>query len=156
VCGGDARRILRDQQQGGRPHLSRIGTCSWADDGLIKRWYPRGVSSAAARLVYYAERFDTVEVNNTFYRLPSPSAVEGWVEQSPPGFVFAVKASRYLTHVKRLQTLDPYLERFFQPLDALASSPRNEPINPVVQVRQVAQTFKIEGRILRNNGVHVP
>jgi uncharacterized protein YecE (DUF72 family) len=46
----------------------RLGTCSWADEGLVKTWYPKGVSSAAARLGYYAERFDAVEVDSPFYR----------------------------------------------------------------------------------------
>ncbi|MBI4172132.1 MAG: DUF72 domain-containing protein, partial [Actinobacteria bacterium] len=47
----------------------RIGTCSWADEGLLRTWYPRGVSSPAARLGYYAERFDTVEVDSPYYAL---------------------------------------------------------------------------------------
>ncbi len=50
----------------------RIGTCSWADDGLLRAWYPRGVSTAEKRLRYYAERFDTVEVDSPFYALPEP------------------------------------------------------------------------------------
>ena len=60
---------------------------------------------AAKWLDFYAERFDTVEVNATFYRLPKREAVANWVEQSPPGFLFAVKGSRYLTHIKRLLDL---------------------------------------------------
>ena len=52
--------------------------------------------------------FDTVEINNTFYRLPSEAAVKGWVEQTPDGFAYAVKASRYLTHVKKLKGLAQY------------------------------------------------
>ena len=53
----------------------RIGTCSWADEGLVKHWYPRGVSSAEARLRYYAERFDVCEVDSHFYRLRSNSVL---------------------------------------------------------------------------------
>lgn len=79
----------------------RVGTSGWqyADwrepfyDGLPQRQW----------LSSYAERFDTVEVNATFYRLPVESAVQRWVEQVPAGFTFAVKASRYLTHIKRLR-----------------------------------------------------
>ena len=64
-------------------------------DGLPKRrWLER-----------YPEVFDTVEVNATFYRLPKRSTVEGWVEQVPGDFLFAVKASRYLTHMKRLREI---------------------------------------------------
>src|SRR5919204_4432613 len=75
----------------------RIGTCSWADEGLVKHWYPRGVSSPAARLAYYAERFDTVEVDSPFYRLPAPETAAKWGERTPAGFVFHAKASAEMT-----------------------------------------------------------
>ena len=74
-----------------------LGTCSWADDGLIKKWYPKGVSSPQARLAYYAERFDTVEVDSPFYRLPSPETSAKWAERTPDGFVFHAKASAAMT-----------------------------------------------------------
>ena len=48
----------------------RVGTCSWADETLTKVWYPPGIRSAEARLRYYTDRFDTVEANSTYYRLP--------------------------------------------------------------------------------------
>ena len=79
-------------------------------------------------LDFYAERFDTVEVNATFYRLPRPDAVAHWVEQTPPGFLFAVKASRYLTHVKRLRDLGPGLERFLERIEPLVRSPKLGPL----------------------------
>jgi uncharacterized protein YecE (DUF72 family) len=72
--------------------------------------------------------FDTVEVNATFYRLPTWKAVAGWVEQSPPGFLFAVKASRYLTHMKRLKDLDRGLARFLERIEPLVESPKLGPI----------------------------
>ena len=75
----------------------RIGTCSWADEGLVKHWYPRGVSSPAARLTYYAERFDMVEVDSPYYRLPSPETAAKWAERTPDGFVFHAKASGEMT-----------------------------------------------------------
>jgi uncharacterized protein YecE (DUF72 family) len=75
----------------------RLGTCSWADEGMLKRWYPPGVRSAADRLAYYAERFDCVEVDSPFYRLPSPETAEKWAERTPAGFVFHVKASGEMT-----------------------------------------------------------
>jgi uncharacterized protein YecE (DUF72 family) len=75
----------------------RIGVCSWADEGLLTRWYPRGVSSPRARLAYYAERFDTVEVDSPFYRLPTPETAARWAERTPPGFVFHAKASKAMT-----------------------------------------------------------
>jgi uncharacterized protein YecE (DUF72 family) len=79
-------------------------------------------------LEHYAELFDTVEVNNTFYRLPSQSAVEGWVEGSPRGFRFAVKASRYLTHVKRLREMKQGVRRYMNAIKPLADSPKMGPI----------------------------
>ena len=75
----------------------RIGICSWADEGLLTRWYPRGVSTPRARLTYYAERFDTVEVDSPFYRLPTPETAGRWAERTPPGFAFHVKASKAMT-----------------------------------------------------------
>jgi uncharacterized protein YecE (DUF72 family) len=75
----------------------RIGICSWADEGLVKRWYPRGVSSAEARLRYYAERFDCVEVDSPFYRLPAPETAAKWAERTPADFVFHAKASGEMT-----------------------------------------------------------
>lgn len=79
-------------------------------------------------LDYYAERFDTVEINNTFYRLPTRKAVQGWVEQSPPGFLFTVKASRFLTHMKRLTDLDSGVERFYERIEPLTESPKLGPV----------------------------
>jgi uncharacterized protein YecE (DUF72 family) len=105
----------------------RIGCSGWAYTHWRERFYPKGLPQRQW-LAHYAEHFDTVEINNTFYRLPKPSAVEGWVEQSPPGFVFAIKASRYLTHVKRLKTLDPYVNRFYEPLEALVRSEKFGPL----------------------------
>jgi uncharacterized protein YecE (DUF72 family) len=89
--------------------------------------YPEGLP-ARRWLERYAELFDTVEVNNTFYRLPSRSAVEGWVEQTPRGFVIAVKASRYLTHVKRLRELGKGVRRYFSAIKPLADSPKLGPV----------------------------
>jgi uncharacterized protein YecE (DUF72 family) len=79
------------------------------------RLYPAG-EPKRRWLELYAQQFDTVEVNTTFYRLPRRDAVAAWVSQTPDDFVFAVKASRYLTHVKRLTDLSEGIERFYAPL----------------------------------------
>jgi uncharacterized protein YecE (DUF72 family) len=76
----------------------------------------------------YAEEFETVEVNNTFYRLPTVAAVRGWVEQAPEGFVFAVKSSRYLTHIKRLTDMDRGVARLLERLEPLTASPKMGPM----------------------------
>jgi uncharacterized protein YecE (DUF72 family) len=75
----------------------RLGTCSFADEGLIKTWYPRGVSTAKARLAYYAERFDTVEVDSPYYHLPDPDVTGRWAQRTPPEFTFHVKAHASMT-----------------------------------------------------------
>ncbi len=79
-----------------------IGTSGWSYGHWSGDFYPRGLP-AREWFGYYAEQFRTVEINNTFYRLPSQSAVQRWRRQAPPGFRFAVKGSRYITHIKRLR-----------------------------------------------------
>jgi uncharacterized protein YecE (DUF72 family) len=79
-------------------------------------------------LARYAEVFDTVEVNTTFYRLPSLDAVRGWVRQTPPGFTFAVKSSRYLTHIKRLTDMERGVERLLERLEPLTATPKMGPM----------------------------
>ena len=97
----------------------RIGCSGWA----YKHWeggvfYPLKLR-AKDELAYYASRFETAEINGSFYRLPTEAAVDGWRERTPEGFLFAWKASRYITHMKRL--LDPAepLELMFSRTDRL-------------------------------------
>ena len=99
----------------------RIGTCSWADEGLVKHWYPRGVSSAEARLRYYAERFDVVEVDSPFYRLPAPETAANWAERMPSGFVFHAKASKTMTGHEQGE-LEPAFRDFREALAPLEAS----------------------------------
>jgi uncharacterized protein YecE (DUF72 family) len=75
----------------------RVGVCSWADETLTKVWYPKGVKSGEERLRYYAERFDVVEANSTYYRLPDPAMVENWAERTPSRFTMHVKAFGVMT-----------------------------------------------------------
>ena len=70
------------------PAIVRIGICSWADEGLVKTWYPRGVGTAEKRLRYYAERFDVVEADSPFYHLPDPAVTEKWALRTPDDFAF--------------------------------------------------------------------
>jgi uncharacterized protein YecE (DUF72 family) len=74
----------------------RIGTCSWADEALSKYFYPPKFP-ARERLAYYAEHFDTVEVDSTYYRLPDESLVQGWADRTPAGFTMHVKAFGLMT-----------------------------------------------------------
>jgi uncharacterized protein YecE (DUF72 family) len=87
----------------------RIGTCSWADEALSKHWYPPG-TAAGDRLAYYAQHFDTVEVDSTYYRLPSEEMVQKWAERTPEDFVMHVKAFGLMTrHPVKLEALPPDL-----------------------------------------------
>jgi uncharacterized protein YecE (DUF72 family) len=101
----------------------RIGCSGWNYRDWRERFYPRGLP-AHRWLEHYAERFDTVEVNATFYRLPNRDAVARWAEQVPEGFCFAVKASRYLTHVKRLTDVGEGMARFYERIEPLRDAGR--------------------------------
>ncbi len=105
----------------------RIGCSGWMYDDWRGRLYPQR-EPKRRWLELYAEQFDTVEVNSTFYRLARRDAVAGWVEQTPPGFLFAVKASRYLTHIKRLVGIAEGIERFYEPLEPLIDRGRLGPV----------------------------
>jgi uncharacterized protein YecE (DUF72 family) len=86
-----------------------VGTSSWADPGFVKEWYPAGLP-ARERLPRYAEHFDAVEVNSTFYAVPAASTVERWAEQTPAGFTFDVKLHKLLSrHSAKLDALPPDL-----------------------------------------------
>ena len=104
-----------------------VGCSGWVYPHWRELFYPKEVPQRAW-LSYYAEHFDTVEINNTFYRLPKPSAAEGWAENSPPGFEFAVKVSRYLTHIKRLTMVEQGMRRFYEPLEPLTGAEKLGPL----------------------------
>jgi uncharacterized protein YecE (DUF72 family) len=102
---------------------ARIGCSGWNYRDWRGGFYPVGVP-ASRWLECYAQRFDTVEVNATFYRLATRTAVEHWLQQTPADFCFVVKASRYLTHVKRLRDVEQGIERFYEPLAPLHDAGR--------------------------------
>jgi uncharacterized protein YecE (DUF72 family) len=95
----------------------RIGTCSWADESLTKYFYPPQVKGAEERLHYYTDRFDTVEANSTYYRLPDEHMVRHWADRTPDGFVMHVKAYGVMTrHPVKVEQLPTDL-RDAAPLD---------------------------------------
>jgi uncharacterized protein YecE (DUF72 family) len=104
----------------------RVGCSGWNYDSWRGRVYPDGLPERRW-LEHYATLFDTVEVNATFYRLPTRKAVRGWVDATPPGFLFAVKVSRYLTHMKRLTDVGQGLARFLDRLEPLVGTPKLGP-----------------------------
>jgi uncharacterized protein YecE (DUF72 family) len=105
----------------------RVGCSGWAYDDWRGDFYP-AAEPRRRWLELYAERFDTVEVNNTFYRLPKIDAVASWVKQTPHGFTFAVKASRYLTHIRRLTDTTDGVKRFYERIEPLQSADRLGPV----------------------------
>jgi uncharacterized protein YecE (DUF72 family) len=80
----------------------RIGTSGWSYPHWRGTFYPEGLR-VKDQFAFYAGRFSTTEINGSFYRLPTEKAVAGWREAAPEGFVFAWKASRFITHTKRLK-----------------------------------------------------
>jgi uncharacterized protein YecE (DUF72 family) len=119
----------------------RIGCSGWSyrdwREGIYKdvpqrRW-----------LACYAEEFDTVEVNATFYRLPRESTIADWVEQTPRGFSFAVKGSRYLTHIRRLRDTETGLRRFWDPLGPLREANKLGPV-----LWQLPENFQRDDAVL--------
>jgi uncharacterized protein YecE (DUF72 family) len=96
----------------------RVGCSGWNYQSWRGRFYPRALT-ASRWLEYYARHFDTVEINNTFYRLPERSTFVGWRARMPATFLAAVKASRFLTHMKRLRDPEEPLDRLFTRASAL-------------------------------------
>jgi uncharacterized protein YecE (DUF72 family) len=95
-----------------------IGTSGWQYDHWRGPFYPKDLSGKGL-LRYAAERFSTLEINNTFYQLPSRETLTSWRDTVPPGFVFSVKASRYITHMKKLKDPGDTLPPFFRAVEVL-------------------------------------
>src|SRR5215210_5370264 len=94
----------------------RIGCSGWQYTSWRETFYPPKLPQRRW-LEHYATQFDTVEVNSTFYRLAKPDAVARWVAETPSEFVLTVKASRYMTHIRRLQDLDEPLRRYYEAIN---------------------------------------
>jgi len=96
----------------------RIGTSSWSADSWRGPFYPAGAKSGEF-LAHYARRFDTVEIDATWYRIPSESMVRKWERDTPPGFVFSAKIPSVITHEKRLVDCDAEFRGFLKVMDLL-------------------------------------
>jgi uncharacterized protein YecE (DUF72 family) len=129
----------------------RVGCSGWSYQSWRHgAFYPEGMGQARW-LEFYAGEFDTVEANATFYRLTTEKAAERWVEQTPPEFVMAAKASRYMTHIRRLQDLKEPLKRFYAPLAPLIRAHRLGPI-----IWQLPPNFKRDHERLAETLASVP
>ncbi len=123
----------------GRAPVVEVGCSGWNyahwRNGVF---YPPGCAPRLW-LSYYARHFPTVEVNTTFYRLPRESSVARWVAETPPGFTFAVKVSRYVTHVKRLIDAHLHLPLLYERIRPLLRSPKLGPL-----LWQLPPTFRAD------------
>src|SRR5690606_13554693 len=100
---------------------ARVGCSGWAYRDWRGPVYPEDAPQRSW-FEHYARRFDTVEINNTFYRLPPPAQVERWRDQAPPGFCYAVKVGRYGTHRKKLRDADQWLARHLERVELLGDA----------------------------------
>lgn len=125
----------------------RIGTCSWADEALSRYFYPPKLP-AKERLAWYAQHFDTVEVDSTFYRLPTESMVEGWAERTPAGFTMHLKAFGLMTrHPVKIEVLPEDLR------DAMPVDQRGRVDRPSRELRgEVFRRFLAALEPLRRSG----
>lgn len=128
-----ASRRSRTAPRRARP--VHVGCSGWVYRSWRGRLYPEGLPQSRW-LQRYAEHFGTVEINSTFYRLTTRNAVTGWVERTPADFVFTVKASRYLTHIKRLTEMREGIRRFYEPLEPMVEAGKLGPV-----LWQLPETF---------------
>jgi uncharacterized protein YecE (DUF72 family) len=127
-----------------------VGCSGWNYRDWRERFYPKQVP-ASRWLEHYSGVFDTVEVNSTFYRLASETAVERWAQQTPRRFIFSLKASRYLTHVRRLRDLGRGVDRFYAPLAPLVDANKLGPI-----LWQLPENFRRDDGVLAEALEHLP
>jgi uncharacterized protein YecE (DUF72 family) len=117
-----------------------------------KEWkgvfYPEKISPKEM-LRFYSERFNAVEINNTFYRMPTENVLLSWAEQVPHGFVFAVKAPQVLTHIKRLENVEDETKYLFRTLSVLGDK-----LGPVLF--QFPKSFRADAQILGGFLLHIP
>ena len=113
----------------------RIGCSGWNYKHWRELFYPKGLP-AHRWFAFYAQHFDTVEINNSFYRLPAPETFDKWREQAPPGFCYAVKANRFLTQAKKLKDCEEPLARMMPPFRHLGDT-----LGPVLY--QLPPQFKL-------------
>jgi uncharacterized protein YecE (DUF72 family) len=120
------------------------GTSGFAYTAWKPSFYPAKLPSNQF-LKHYAGRLNCVEINYTFRRLPSASTLESWVEATPPGFVFAVKANMRITHIQRLKNAEQATELFFRMIDPLRTARRLGPV-----LFQLPPAMKCDVDLLKN------
>ncbi|HSP44442.1 MAG TPA: DUF72 domain-containing protein [Chthoniobacterales bacterium] len=123
-----------------------VGTASWSDPGFVEHWYPKKMP-AGDRLAWYAQHFEMVEVNSTFYSVPDPRLVERWCRSTPDDFVFDVKLHQLLSrHSANLKLLPPALQK-----SAEADAKGRVKLTPTVEAAMIEE-FRGPLEILRGEG----
>jgi len=117
------------------PAEIRIGCSGWNYRHWRSAFYPQGLP-VKRWFAFYAEHFDTVEINNSFYRLPKAETFDAWRDQAPPGFRYAVKANRYLTQARKLKDCEEPVARMMAPVRHLG-----ETLGPILY--QLPPRFRI-------------
>lgn len=125
-----------------------MGTSGWVYKHWKERYYPRGLP-AARWFSHYASEFGTVEINNSFYRLPPPETFRKWRDQAPPGFLYAVKGNRFITHVKKLKDPREPLRRFLSAARELGPA-----LGPILF--QLPPSWRLDLQRLRTFVGHLP
>ena len=129
----------------------RVGCSGWNYDHWRNGVFYPPRMAAREWLDFYARHFDTVEVNATFYRLPKRDVVANWVKGSPPEFLFSIKMSRYITHIKRLLDLGSGVQTFYDRIEPLVRSPKLGPV-----LWQFPGTFRRDDERLANALARLP
>ncbi len=113
------RKVINKQMNQYMKKKIHIGTSGWQYDGWKGVYYPENISNKDM-LAHYLNDFSTVEINNTFYRLPEKKTLEKWADKTPDDFIFSIKASRYITHMKKLNEPEEALRKFFGRIDTIS------------------------------------
>lgn len=121
----DRSRLLPLENGGAvsMPGQVHIGTSGWTYEHWLGRFYPNA-AKGESRLAQYARAFRAVEINATFYRMPTEVAMASWLDDTPDDFVFTIKTSRFITHLKRLRNPEVHIPIFFGRVSALARKTR--------------------------------
>mgnify|MGYP001154973837 CR=1 FL=1 len=125
-----------------------VGISGWQYPDFSERFYPEDLEKTK-QLTFYTKNFPSVEVNNTFYQLPQEETIQKWVAQTPADFVFAIKASRYITHMKNLLEPEETLPNFFERISHF-----EEKCGPILF--QLPPHWQINLERLENFLVHLP
>ncbi len=132
--------------KGKRESKILVGTASWSDPGFVEHWYPKKMP-AGARLAWYAQHFEMVEVNSTFYSVPDPRLAERWIQSTPDDFVFDVKLHQLLSrHSTNLKLLPPALQK-----KAETDAKGKVKLTPAIE-RAMIEEFLRPVEILRGHG----